>query len=130
MSRRITIDVARAMPYKDLVETLYGLLEPYEKAVEGEETATELEDRLSRTYDEVPAIHVWFLTLHAYFDHWTDFYHGQFGAKDLTYKGYRQKRDLCDNAARAARLCYEGASRRMTQVQRHEEGAGMRQSRY
>lgn len=127
MPARLTVDEARRLPYKELVERVYGLLEPYEAPVE--EMAAQREHRIGRTLDEVPDVHAWFLTLHAYFDHWTDIMAEQAGQRGIEFKLLREKRDLCDNAARAARLRYEGASRLVTQMMRHEEGSAMRHSR-
>jgi hypothetical protein len=124
---RLTVDMARDMPFKDLAIAVYGMLTEFEaKEIE---THAELEDRLNRTLDRCPDVHAWILTLHAYFDHWTDGSAQMYGTKDPVYKAYKTKRDLCDNAARAARLRYEGASRRITQLQRHEDGSAMKGSR-
>ncbi len=115
---RLTLDSARVMPFEELSTTMYGLLVPYEAAEV--ETPTMLEARIGKTFDELPDIYAWMLQLHAYFDHWTEWQANQYGMKSLEYKEFRIKRDLAENVARAAKLRYEGTSRRLTQISAHD----------
>jgi hypothetical protein len=125
---RLTVDAARHMGAVDLAEHVYGMLEEFE-ALGDDAIAQEREAWINRTLERCPDVHSWILTLHAYFDHWTEWAAQVHGTKDPLYKSYRVRRDICDNGARAARLRYEGASRRVTQLQRHEESSGMKGSR-
>lgn len=125
---RLTVDVARRLTFQDLNDAVYGLIQPFEKGHE-QETGQEREDRIGRTLDEAPDVYAWILNLHAYFDRWTDEFAEQFGRQDPNYKVMRAKRDLCDKAASACKLRYDGASRRITQLERHEGAADMRRGR-
>jgi hypothetical protein len=126
--QRLTIDTAKHMDAQTLTESVYGLLEPYEMH-QDLETEAETEHRIAKTLDEVPDLYAWFLTLHAYFDHWTDAFKELYGQQDTRYKAMRQKRDLCEKAASAAKLRYEGTSRRLTQMTSHREETNMLRSR-
>jgi hypothetical protein len=114
MSRN-TLTVARAkdLAFQDLVEESFALLGPFEKP-EGPESKEQQLERLSRTLDEIPDIYGWLLTLHSYFSHWTDAWGDQYGTRSSEFKMMRQKRDAMENAAKAAKLRYEGASRLLT----------------
>lgn len=125
---RLTIDDARHLDYKDLTERVYSLMEPFE-APEGMESETELEARISKTLDQLPDIYAWLNQLHAWFDHWTDFYYQQHGRNDLDYKVYREKRDMLEKAASSAKLRYEGTSRRLTQLLGAHDESRMPRSR-
>lgn len=126
---RLTVDVARQLPFADLIEAVYGMLSEFEAPEGREETSGELEARISRTLDRCPDVVAWIWTLHAYFDHWTDGFKASEGAQSDNYKTYREKRDMCEHAASAAKLRYEGASRRITQLEAHREATSMRQGR-
>lgn len=115
------------MGFEELSVTMYGLLVPYEAAEI--ETPAMLETRIGKTLDELPDIYAWMLQLHAYFDHWTEWHMNQYGQKSLEYKEYRIKRDLAENVARAAKLRYEGTSRRLTQIRDHEAETRMPRGR-
>lgn len=125
---RVTVDMARRMTYSELDAHVFGMLTEFE-APEGDETTQQLEARLDRTLDRCPDVYAWALQLQAYFDHWTDVYAEQFGQRGMEYKGSRERRDLCKSAASAAKMRYDGASRRITQLQRHEEASRMRHTR-
>lgn len=125
---RLTVDKARQMTFSELNEAVYGMVEEYAQRHE-QETVKERDARIGRTLDGAPDVYAWILTLHAYFDHWTDVAADQFGRGDIQYKIYRQKRDLCENAAKAMKLRYDGASRRITQLEAHQEAAGMGRGR-
>lgn len=124
---RLTLDQARHMDFDSLSKAVYALLTPYE-AIDVE-TPEELERRIGKTLDELPDIYAWILQLHAYFDHWTEFQADQFKRTSMEYKEYRIKRDLMENAAKAAKLRYEGTSRRLTQISSHQEEARMPRGR-
>jgi hypothetical protein len=126
--RPLTVDMARHMSFNDLNREIYALIEPYEAPAEPESAETR-EARLSRTFDQLPDVYAWILQLHAYFDHWTDSFKVQFGGQDVNYKQMRQKRDMCERAASAAKLRYEAASRRMTQLERFEDESRMARTR-
>lgn len=115
------------MQYQDLIERAFGMLEPYQPPEM--ETEMALEARISKTLDELPDIYAWFLQLHAYFDHWTDFYMDQYGGKNLDYKAMRQKRDAMEDVSKAAKLRYEATSRRLTQIQGHRDESRMPRGR-
>lgn len=125
--QRLTLDTARSMDFDELSKTMYGLLAPYE-ATEIE-TQTQLEARIGKTLDELPDIYAWMLQLHAYFDHWTEWHANQYGLKSLEYKDFRIKRDLAEDVAKAAKLRYDGTSRRLTQLRDHESESRMPRSR-
>lgn len=128
MSRpRLNIDEARSLDFNDLAERAYALLQPYESPAT--EVESQRETRIGRTLDEVPDIYAWLLQLHAYFDHWTEFNMNQFGRTDLRYKEMRVKRDLMENVAKAAKIRYEGTSRRLTQLHKLEDETKMPRGR-
>lgn len=127
MRQRLTLDSARMMDFGELSERAYGLLIAYEAP--GMETPTQLETRIGKTLDELPDIYAWLLQLHAYFDHWTEFFANQYGMKSPDYKDMRIKRDLAENVAKAAKLRYEGTSRRLTQISTHEAESRMPRGR-
>jgi hypothetical protein len=124
---RFTLDDAKNLDFEALNERAYALLHLYE--ADDMETPAQRESRINRTLDELPDIYAWFLSAHAYFDHWTEFYMNQFGSRSLEYKEYRVKRDLMESVAKAAKVRYDGASRRVTQLQRHDEEARMPRTR-
>ncbi len=124
---RLTLDMARVMNFDELSKTMYGLLEPFEAAEI--ETPSMLETRIGKTLDELPDIYAWMLQLHAFFDHWVEWQGNQYGMKSLEYKEYRIKRDLAENVAKAAKLRYEGTSRRLTQISAHEAESRMPRGR-
>lgn len=128
---RLTIDQARHLDFKDLLEAGYALLQPFEAP--DMETPNDLDKRISKTLDELPDIYAWFNQLHAWFDHWADFYYNKeasgAGPSSLEYKTMRQKRDAMKQLASSAKLRYEGTSRRLTQIQSHEHEAGMPRTR-
>lgn len=125
---RLTLDDARHLPFQELADRAYALLVPYE-APGGLETEDELSKRIAKTLDELPDVYAWILQLHAFFDHWTEWNANQYNMKSLEYKEMRIKRDLMENVARAAKLRYDGASRRITQLGQHQEEARMPRSR-
>lgn len=125
--QRLTLDQARHLDFDDLSKAAYGLLDPYEAS--DMETPGELDQRIGKTLDELPDIYAWLLQLHAYFDHWAEFNMNQYGAKNLDYKQMRIKRDLMENCAKAAKLRYEGTSRRLTQIKDHDDESRMPRGR-
>lgn len=127
MRQRFTLDEARHASHAELLERCAALLRPYE--AEENETPEQLEARISKTLDELPDVYGWFQQLRGWFDHWTDFYMAQMGNKSLDYKAMRQKRDAMEHFASAAKLRYEGTSRRLTQIQGHQDEASMRRGR-
>lgn len=124
---RLTIDQAKAMEYQQLITVGYAMLEPFQPPEV--ETPAELDRRIAKTLDELPDYYAWFLQLHAYFDHWADFYMDQYGGKHLDYKAMREKRDAMADIASAAKLRYEGTSRRLTQIQGAEHESRMPRGR-
>lgn len=113
MRPKLTIDEARHMDYQELVERADALIADYE-APGGNESGDEADARLGRTIDELPDLYRWFLTLHSYFIHWTDAHAEIYGGRSKEYKAMRNRRDAMENASRAAKLRYEGASRLIT----------------
>lgn len=124
---RLTLEDARHLDFLPLSESAYGLLKPYEAPEM--ETPIQLEARIGKTLDELPDIYGWFLQLHAWFDHWAEYYMNTNGPKDLTYKDHRVKRDLFADCASAAKLRYEGTSRRLTQISSHDDESRMPRGR-
>jgi hypothetical protein len=125
--QRLTLDEARHLDFGDLSARAYAILADYECS--GAETPNELESRISRTLDELPDLYAWFLQLHAFFDHWTEWNANQHGMKALEYKEMRIKRDLMENVAKAAKLRYEATSRRLTQTMASQEETRMPRGR-
>lgn len=123
----MTIEDARTMTHVALLDTGYQLLKEYESP--GAETLDELEARIGKTLDELPDLYGWFMQLHSYFDHWADFFMNQNGPKDLEYKAMRQKRDAMRDLASAAKLRYDGSSRRLTQLMGADAESKMRRGR-
>lgn len=124
---RLTVDDARHMPYADLLEAGYSILAEFEAPEL--ETPAELDRRISKTLDQLPDIYAWFRQCQSYFDHWTDFMMNQHGGKDLEYKSMRQRRDAMEQMASAAKLRYEGTSRRLTQIHGAQEESRMPRGR-
>jgi hypothetical protein len=124
---RLSLDEAKTLPYDQLLARAYALLEPYEMK-QDMETPTELEHRISKTLDEAPDVYAWLLQLHAWFSYWADFFYGQ-DRGGTQYKEYKNKRDLFEKAASACKMRYEGTSRRLTQLQRHDEESRMPRTR-
>lgn len=126
MRARLTLDDAKDLDFKDLLERGYDILAEYEAP--DMETPQMLETRISKTLDELPDVYAWFLQLHAWFDHWSDFYYRQ-DKTGLEYKGFRQRRDALEKLAGAAKLRYEGTSRRLTQILGSQEETRMPRTR-
>lgn len=113
MSRpNLTLAEARDMEFESLVERCGEILAEYDKP-EVEPPPARLA-RLEKTLEEMPMIHRWFLQLFSFCDHWTDTFKDMWGQGDRRYKAMRERRDLFDNMARAARSQYDGASRVIT----------------
>lgn len=127
MAKRLTVSTARTMDFEDLVQACDDILETY-AAPEGAETPEEEHARVSRTIDETPDVYRWFLTLHSYFDHWTDAEAHKWGMKSIEYKWMRERRDAMERMASAAKRRYEGASRLVT-IRENFDPTGMPRSR-
>lgn len=127
---RLTLDQAKSMDFSVLMEAAQALIAPYE--AKDIETPDELQKRIGRTLDEAPDIYGWFLQLHAWFDHWTEFWanQGGTGKANTDYKDMRIKRDFFEDCARAIKLRYEGTSRRLTQIQEHDDESRMPRGRH
>lgn len=130
LPRKLTISTARDMSFEDLVQTADAILEQYAAPAEGGKMEMQQEqlDRLSRTIDEMPDIYRWFLMLQSYFDHWTDAEGDMWGTRSIEFKMMRQRRDLMDRMASAAKRRYEGASRTITVIEGFDE-SGLPRSR-
>lgn len=126
---RLTITEARDLDFQDLVDRMDSLIAPYEAGEN--ETKAGRDVRIGKTLDELPDIYGWLLTLESFFDHWADAMasQGGTGVKNTQYKSYRQRRDACERAARAAKLRYDGASRRLTQIYGEREAASIPRGR-
>jgi len=108
----LTTTEARDLDHADLLARIDAMLAPYDPPqveTQGEKIA-----RLSRTLDEMPAIYRWLLTLWSWCAHWTDAMAQQMGQRDARYQALRQRRDLLEKMAAAAKLRYEAASRIIT----------------
>lgn len=125
---RLTIADAKAMPYADLLDAAYGLVDQY-AVPEEQETTDQRVERLERSLDELPDIYAWLLQLESWFDHWADLYAAQFNQRSLEYKQMRERRDAMQKAASAAKLRYEGASRVLTKIMNFEVENRMPRSR-
>lgn len=113
MSRSVlSLADARDLPHVDLVERCGELLADYDRPQV--ESATEKMTRINRILDEMPATYRWFRQLESFCDHWTSSFEQMFGRTDKRYKEMRQRRDLFESMASAAKLQYEGASRQVT----------------
>jgi len=108
----LTIDDARKLDHEDLIERCEAILSVYDPP-EVETQAQKIE-RLSLTIDEIPQVYRWFLQLWSYFSHWTQGYAEVYGLRDHQTERLRQRRDLFDKMASAAKQRYEGASRLIT----------------
>ncbi len=124
---KLTIAEARDLPFEDLIMRADEIIESYAPAQN--ESEPERIERLSRTVDEMPDIYRWFLTLHSFFDHWTDAYSDQFGNRDTRYKQMRERRDAMERAASAAKMRYQGSSRVITVILGHEDEGSMPRTR-
>jgi hypothetical protein len=108
----LTTTDAQELDHKELIERVEELLKPYDKP-----EVELLHDRMERincTLDEMPQIYRSLLQLQSWCDHWTDAFASMFGQSDRRYKAMRERRDLFENMARAAKLRYEGTSRLIT----------------
>lgn len=114
------------MEYTTLCQRVYKMLEVFEAPEM--ESHEDLEKRISQTLDQLPDVYAWLNQLHAWFDHWADFYYKQ-DKTGLDYKSYRQKRDMLESAASSAKLRYEGTSRRLTQLLGAQEETRMPRGR-
>lgn len=112
---RLTISNARSLDYEDLIAACDSLLDRYSPP-QGVETEEEKSARLSRTIDEAPEIYRWFLSLFSHFSYWTDVEADINGGRSIDFKMMRNRRDAMENAAKAAKLRYEGASRVITLI--------------
>lgn len=127
MAQKLTIARAKDMPFTDLVEEADAIVAEYSKP--DFETPEDERERISRTLDEVPDVYRWFLTLQSWFGHWADAYSDQFGTRSTEFRSMRQRRDAMENAARAAKLRYEGASRRITLILDDQQAASLPRGR-
>lgn len=125
---RLTITDAKDMPYAELLDAAYDLVNQY-AVPEEPETMDARVDRLERSLDELPDIYAWLLQLESWFDHWADLYAAQFNQRSLEYKQMRERRDAMAKAASAAKLRYEGASRVLTKIMNFEVENRMPRSR-
>lgn len=112
MRSNISFADARDLPFEDLEERVEVMLSTYDKP--DVETGEQKLERINRTIDEVPQIYRWLLQLHSWCDHWCDSMNEMFGIKDPRYKALRQRRDFFEKMASAAKMRYEGASRKIT----------------
>lgn len=109
----LSLDDARDLPFADLMEAAEKILQQYDPPQDLEPHADKLA-RLNATIEEVPQHYRWFLQLQSWCDHWAQSFSTQFGQKDERYQRMRQRRDLFDRMASAAKMRYEAASRRIT----------------
>lgn len=124
---KLTVVEARDMPFEDLIEKADALVEEYSKP--DVETPDQERERIGRTLDEMPDIYRWFLTLQSWFGHWADAYSDQYGTKSVEFRAMRQRRDAMENAARSAKLRYDGASRRVTLILDDQQAASLPRGR-
>lgn len=122
---RLTLDDARDLPHEELIERCEAILELYDPPEV--ETQPQKLDRLSRTIDEIPQVYRWFWQLWSYFDNWSAGMATMYSQSDSRYKMYRQRRDLFEKMASAAKQRYEGASRIITVMSEFEPNAMPRQ---
>lgn len=113
MKQRLTIVTAESLDQGSLAAVCSALLAEYDSPDDPENRMMRLA-RVSRTIEEMPAIYRWFLELRSRYDAMADETKEQFGQGHVSYKTCRQKRDLFENFARAARMRYEAASRLIT----------------
>lgn len=125
--RTISNSEVRSLDHEDLLEALNALLAEYDAPQQGE-TQTDKVERLSRTIDEMPQVFRWLVSLHSWCDHWADAAKDQYGASSNDYKKERQRRDLLEKMASAAKMRYESASRTITLLQSFDE-SGLPRSR-
>lgn len=126
---RLTLDYLKKADFADVLKVCYEKLDEF--AAKVPETDHERDARLNKTLDELPDWHAFFLEGKAWFSHWTDGYAADsgYGTRSPEYKAAKSRRDALDDVARAARLRYEGASRRITILQEQQAAAGMRPAR-
>ena len=111
----ITNQEALTIEHGEILERVDALLAEYDSPPMGTaETESARLTRLSRTIDEMPEIYRWLVGLWSTCDHWTDAMADQFGMKDHNYKKMRERRDLFEKMASAAKMRYESASRVIT----------------
>lgn len=123
---RLTIATASRLPFDDLIAVCEAMLAEYD-AAEDEDDAQRLA-RINRTLDHMPAIYRFLLGMKARFDNLADDAGNNLGTRSHAFKLQRQRRDAFDDMARAARMAYEAASRRVTVDTSYEHG-GMPTSR-
>lgn len=123
----ITNQEARDLDHEELLNRIEAMLDEYAPPTAPEPPEQRVA-RLSRTIEEVPEIYRWLLQLWSWMDHWTDATNDMFGRTDRRYKALRQRRDLFEKMASAAKMRYESASRQITLMQGFDE-TGMPRSR-
>jgi hypothetical protein len=126
MRARLTLLTAKSLGFNDLVELCESTLADYDPA--DDENQLVWRARVGRTIEEMPAIYRWFLSLRAHFDNWTDGIGDQLGTRNIAYKEMRQRRDLMEDFAKAAKMRYEAASRVIT-LEAEFDGGHMPESR-
>jgi acyl carrier protein phosphodiesterase len=117
---RFSITEVRDLPYEQLLERAWGLLEPYQ-APGGDESVGQRQARIDRTLDELPDVYAWLLQCWSWCSHWLDGYAEMEGTRSSAYKQMRQRRDAMDAAAKAAKLRYDGTSRVLTSLANSRE---------
>ena len=126
---RLTLDDCKTMDFEVLMRQIYGVLDRYAAPEGRPETEEQLAARISLTLDELPDVYTWLRSLWSYFAHWTSGFEQIHGRNSDEYKDMIIRRDALEKAASAAKLRYDGTSRRLTQVLAAAEEAGLRHSR-
>lgn len=107
------------LKFEDLAEYCEGLLRPFE--AEPDESPIQLDARLNKSIDELPDVYTWFMSLFHRQVNATESVSLVHGVRSAQFKKERVKKDFLEDMARAAKLRYDGASRRITRIQMDRE---------
>lgn len=111
----------RTSGFQEMMDYITGLIEEANIVAPEAESKAELIERLKRTLDQGPNLYTYLQEATSYLSYWTDMASNMRGTGSDAYKDLRNKRDAADRMAKAVKLRYESASRRITLLEMEEE---------
>ena len=106
---------------------VWNLADPF--MAQSNETVDDLSERLTLSIDKLPDLYLWLLQVRSWYAVEADAVAELHGQRSLEARLARDRRDAAEDAAKAFKVRYEGASRRITILLAEREQAEMRSSR-